>query len=110
MVAAVVGVGTAVVAAARHKTEELVRAFARSLPGDVLCHIDTHLDEPGPYLRPGSGRRELHRLLGVRRGPLLGATIAVRCAFVLRGRGGGQAGSAAAQGAPFTHAEHPDQN
>ena len=26
---------------ARHKTEELVRAFARSLPGDVLCYVDT---------------------------------------------------------------------
>jgi aquaporin Z len=32
-------------------------------------------------------------------GPLAGATIAVGAAFVLRGRGGGQAGSGAAQGA-----------
>ena len=43
-------------------------------------------------------------------GPLLGAAIAVGFAFVLRGRGGGRAGSAAAQGALFTAAEHPDQN
>ena len=42
-------------------------------------------------------------------GPLLGAAIAVGFAFVLRGQGGGQAGSAAAQGALFTQAEHPDQ-
>jgi aquaporin Z len=42
-------------------------------------------------------------------GPLLGAAIAVGFAFILRGRGGGQAGSAAAQGALFTAAENPDQ-
>ena len=42
-------------------------------------------------------------------GPLLGAAIAVGIAFALRGRGGGRAGSAAAQGALFTEAEHPDQ-
>jgi len=40
---------------------------------------------------------------------LVGAAIAVGIAFVLRGRGGGLAGSAAAQGALFTEAEHPDQ-
>jgi len=42
-------------------------------------------------------------------GPLVGAAIAVGIAFVLRGRGGGLAGSAAAQGALFTESEHPDQ-
>ena len=42
-------------------------------------------------------------------GPLLGAAIAVGFAFILRGRGGGLAGSAAAQGALFTAAENPDQ-
>jgi len=42
-------------------------------------------------------------------GPLVGAAIAVGIAFVLRGRGGGLAGSAAAQVALFTEAEHPDQ-
>ncbi|MFT2815493.1 MIP/aquaporin family protein [Leifsonia sp. A12D58] len=35
-------------------------------------------------------------------GPLLGAVVAVGIAFVLRGRGGGRSGSAAAQGALFT--------
>jgi aquaporin Z len=42
-------------------------------------------------------------------GPLLGAAVAVVIAYVLRGRGGGLAGSAAAQGGLFTRAEHPDQ-
>jgi aquaporin Z len=42
-------------------------------------------------------------------GPLLGAAIAVGFAFILRGQGGGRAGSAAAQGALFTAAENPDQ-
>lgn len=42
-------------------------------------------------------------------GPLLGAVIAVGFAFVLRGRGGGLAGSTAAQGALSTRAEHPEQ-
>ena len=42
-------------------------------------------------------------------GPLLGAAVAVGIAFVLRGRGGGQAGSAAAQGALFTQVRHPEQ-
>jgi aquaporin Z len=42
-------------------------------------------------------------------GPLLGALFAVGIAFILRGRGGGLAGSAAAQGALFTQAENPDQ-
>jgi aquaporin Z len=42
-------------------------------------------------------------------GPLLGAAVAVGFAFILRGQGGGLAGSAAAQGALFTAAENPDQ-
>src|SRR6185437_5721011 len=42
-------------------------------------------------------------------GPLLGATLAVGVAFVLRGPGGGMAGSAAAQGALFTLAKNRDQ-
>jgi aquaporin Z len=40
-------------------------------------------------------------------GPLLGAVLAVGFAFVLRGRGGGRAGSAAAQGALFTEMRAP---
>ena len=40
-------------------------------------------------------------------GPLLGAAIAVGAAFMLRGRGGGMAGSAAAQGALFTEPKEP---
>jgi aquaporin Z len=43
-------------------------------------------------------------------GPLLGAVVAVGIAFILRGRGGGQAGSGAAQGALFTRAKRPDQS
>ena len=42
-------------------------------------------------------------------GPLLGAALAVGFAFILRGRGGGLAGSAAAQGGLFTQAQHPEQ-
>jgi aquaporin Z len=37
-------------------------------------------------------------------GPLAGALLAVGIAFILRGRGGGQSGSGAAQGALFTEA------
>jgi aquaporin Z len=42
-------------------------------------------------------------------GPLAGAAIAVAFAFVLRGPGGGQAGSAAAQGDIYTEVAQPDQ-
>ncbi len=42
-------------------------------------------------------------------GPLAGAVIAVGVAFVLRGRGGGRAGSGAAQGALFTEVADPNQ-
>jgi aquaporin Z len=42
-------------------------------------------------------------------GPLLGAVIAVGVAFVLRGRGGGLAGSGAAQGAIHTEVARPEQ-
>jgi aquaporin Z len=38
-------------------------------------------------------------------GPLLGALLVVGIAFVLRGRGGGWAGSGAAQGGLFTDAQ-----
>ena len=40
-------------------------------------------------------------------GPLAGACIAVGAAFVLRGRGGGRSGSAAAQGTLFTEVANP---
>ena len=42
-------------------------------------------------------------------GPLAGAVIAVAIAFVLRGPGGGQAGSGAAQGDLFLEAEEPSK-
>ena len=42
-------------------------------------------------------------------GPLVGAALAVCVAFILRGAGGGRAGSGAAQGALFTEAIRPDQ-
>jgi aquaporin Z len=42
-------------------------------------------------------------------GPIAGAAAAVVVAFVLRGPGGGRAGSAAAQGGLFTHAGDPDR-
>jgi aquaporin Z len=40
-------------------------------------------------------------------GPLIGAALAVAFAFVLRGPGGGEAGSGAAQGALFTEVRKP---
>jgi len=40
-------------------------------------------------------------------GPIAGAIIAVGAAFVLRGRGGGRSGSAAAQGVLFTEVANP---
>jgi aquaporin Z len=40
-------------------------------------------------------------------GPLVGAAIAVGIAFVLRGPGGGRAGSGAAQGDLFTQVQRP---
>ena len=43
-------------------------------------------------------------------GPLLGGLVAVLCAFVLRGRGGGRSGSTAAQGAIDTHIEMPGKS
>jgi aquaporin Z len=42
-------------------------------------------------------------------GPLAGAVVAVGTAYVLRGRGGGRAGSAAAQGALHQEIARPDQ-
>ena len=42
-------------------------------------------------------------------GPLTGAIVAVGLAYVLRGPGGGKAGSAAAQGELFTDVQRPDQ-
>jgi aquaporin Z len=43
-------------------------------------------------------------------GPILGACIAVACAYALRGPGGGRSGSGAAQGALFTESRRPDQD
>jgi aquaporin Z len=42
-------------------------------------------------------------------GPLVGATLAVGAAWVLRGAGGGRAGSGAAQGALDTESRRPDK-
>jgi len=42
-------------------------------------------------------------------GPIAGAVVAVGVAYVLRGRGGGHAGSGAAQGALNTQIAAPDQ-
>lgn len=42
-------------------------------------------------------------------GPMLGAALAVVGAYMLRGRGGGLAGSQAAQGALFTQPKNPEK-
>jgi aquaporin Z len=43
-------------------------------------------------------------------GPIAGAVIAVGIAFVLRGRGGGKSGAAAAQGDLFTEGYEPGKS
>ncbi|MDA9912826.1 aquaporin, partial [Candidatus Nanopelagicales bacterium] len=43
-------------------------------------------------------------------GPLLGAVLAVAIAMLLRGQGGGQDGSRAAQGDLFTKIESPNRD
>ena len=43
-------------------------------------------------------------------GPIAGAALAVAFGFVLRGRGGGKAGSGAAQGALFTEVAEPEKD
>jgi aquaporin Z len=52
---------------------------------------------------------DLHAFWVYVAGPIAGAALAVVVAFVLRGRGGGKAGSAAAQGALFTEPADPDK-
>ncbi len=42
-------------------------------------------------------------------GPIVGAALAVGTAYLLRGAGGGRAGSGAAQGALDTEVQHPDK-
>ncbi len=42
-------------------------------------------------------------------GPIFGATLAVGAAWILRGPGGGRAGSVAAQGAIQTEVQHPEK-
>ncbi len=42
-------------------------------------------------------------------GPLIGALLAVAAAWILRGPGGGRAGSGAAQGDLFTDVQRPDK-
>ncbi|MFZ3243262.1 MAG: aquaporin, partial [Pseudolabrys sp.] len=42
-------------------------------------------------------------------GPRAGARLAVGAAWLLRGPGGGRAGSAAAQGDLYTEIKHPDK-
>ena len=46
---------------------------------------------------------DLHRILGLHRGPIAGAALAVVIAFILRGPGGGRSRSGAAQGDLFPH-------
>ena len=52
----------------------------------------------------------LHRLLGLRRRPDRGRRRRGRLAFVLRGYGGGRAGSGAAQGALDTDVSRPKRS
>ena len=52
-----------------------------------------HVDEPGAHIRPRLVSADFTAYWVYVAGPLLGAALAVAFAFVLRGRGGGRAGS-----------------
>ena len=67
------------------------------------------VDEPRAHVRARSRRHRLHELLGLRRGPAGRRGARGRSAWVLRGAGGGRAGSAAAQGDLFTEVDQPDK-
>lgn len=67
------------------------------------------VDEPGPELGPDLVGADFGAFWVYVAGPLVGAGLAVGAAFVLRGRGGGRSGSAAAQGALFTRARRRNQ-
>ena len=72
--------------------------------------ISGSVDEPGPHLRPRPRRARTSRPTGCTspgRSPV--PSLARGLAFVLRGRGGGRAGSGAAQGALFTEVAEPQQ-
>ena len=65
------------------------------------------VDEPRSHLRARPGRHgDFTDYWVYVAGPLVGALLAVGAAWVLRGAGGGRAGSAAAQGGLFTEVEH----
>jgi aquaporin Z len=64
---------------------------------------------PARSFGPGAVGADLSAWWVYLAGPVVGAVLAVGAAFVLRGRGGGRSGSAAAQGALFTEVERPDQ-
>ena len=64
---------------------------------------------PARSFGPGAVGADLSSYWVYVAGPLAGAAMAVGVAFVLRGRGGGRSGSAAAQGALDTDAKRPDQ-
>jgi aquaporin Z len=57
---------------------------------------------PGRTFGPDLISLDFHAYWVYVAGPILGAIVAVGCAFVLRGQGGGRSGSSAAQGTLFT--------
>jgi glycerol uptake facilitator-like aquaporin len=64
---------------------------------------------PARTFGPDAVGANLHAYWVYVAGPLAGAAIAVLTAYVLRGSGGGRAGSGAAQGALHEEIERPDQ-
>ena len=68
------------------------------------------IDESRPHVRTRPRRVDFTDYWVYVVGPLLGAVIAVGIAYVLRGPGGGESGSGAAQGDLFTEEKRPEQD
>ena len=71
-----------------------------------LGRVDEPREDLGPDLVSGDFSSYWVYVLG----PIAGAVVAVGAAYVLRGRGGGRAGSGAAQGAIKTKAAFPEKD
>jgi Major intrinsic protein len=90
---------------------EPIAAKPGSQPGSLIAHYERALSgasmNPARTFGPDLVGRDFSHYLVYVAGSIAGAVVAVAIAFVLRGRGGGAAGSAAAQGGLFTDTQEP---